>query len=674
MNRVIRARVFAWVCTLILLVSGVPAIAQAKQPQKVQKIAYTKAAGKTARKLFQNSLKAGSEKYVKQRASYPESYDLRTLNLLTPVKDQGKTGLCWAFAACAAMESNALKQGLGTFDLSENHLAWFAYNSGNCPLPGLEGDTNYLTGTLEEDGKYVKVEWYNAGGDSWSASQSIMNGYGPVLESDSPVNPGVAAQTVPSAELASGHNVLTLKATYEIPGKNINAIKDAIMNNGAVVTGICSDSFLNWEKYDDKYFNENTYAAYYDGADELPNDHDVCIVGWDDNFSKENFGTVKPKKNGAWLLRNSWGTDDWTNDKGYFWVSYEDYGINNETIFSYVVGPKDAYESIYQYDGGLSKGYWYDGSLGAANVYTARKNEKIVAVTNYMDPCSGTVTIYENPGEKIPVGKKLTSQKFRVENRGQSTIVLEKPVTVQKGTRFAVVFKFDKAVCAYIDSDDDEETKQSLSKDGNGGFLQDITAKEGESYVLTDGWFTGDDFNCCIKALALNGGMMASTPDSGSILLSWNEVKDAAGYEIYRKTGAEEYTLLTTAEKDQTTYLDETAEVGVSYDYKMVPKLASGAGEEQTTSMKAVLFAPQKLTTKKTSKMVTLKWGAVNKAVKYEVYRKVKGGSYKKVSTVKTVTYKDKKVKKGKTYSYYVVAVATNGSKSAKSAVKTIRF
>lgn len=667
MNRVVRTRVFAWVCTLILLVSGVPVMAQAKQPQKV---AYTKVTGKTARKQFQKSLKAGSKKYVRKRASYPASYDLRTLGLVTPVKDQGYTGLCWAFAACASMESNALKQGLGTYDLSENHLAWFAYNSGSCPLPGLEGDTNFLVGTTEEDGQYVKSEWYNNGGGSDVASQSMMNGYGPVLESDSPVNVNVAEQTAPSTELASGHNVLTLKTTYAIPAKNSNAIKDAIMANGAVVVSInttCMD-----EEYGDDFFNWDTNAEYYDGTDDMGTDHDVCIVGWDDNYSKENFGNKKPKNNGAWLLRNSWGTE-WGND-GYFWISYEDYAVNQTTIYSYVVAPKDAYESIYQHDGGLVKAIMGKFS-GAANVFTARKNEKIIAVTGLMDSCSGTVAIYENPGTKSPLGTKLTSQKFTVNHTGHVTIDLEKPVMIQKGMKFSVVMTFNKPIDISIDEDDPEEWLDDYKKEGNGNYYTDVTARAGESFVLNDSWeSTGDDFNCCIKALALGAGMLASTPTSGNILLSWNEVKDATGYEVYRKTGAEEYALLTTVEKDRTTYVDETAEVGVSYDYKVVSKLSSGVGEEQSISAKAILFAPQKLTTKKTSKILTLKWGTVNKAVKYEVYRKVKGGSYKKVSTVKTATYKDKKVKKGKTYSYYVVAVATNGSKSAKSAVKTIRF
>ena len=41
--------------------------------------------------------------------------------------------------------------------------------------------------------------------------------------------------------------------------------------------------------------------------------HAVVIVGWDDNYDKSNF-LQKPKNNGAFLVRNSWGT----NDHGYY--------------------------------------------------------------------------------------------------------------------------------------------------------------------------------------------------------------------------------------------------------------------------------------------------------------------------------------------------------------------
>ena len=45
------------------------------------------------------------------------------------------------------------------------------------------------------------------------------------------------------------------------------------------------------------------------------------MIGWDDNYPKENFVT-QPSSNGAWLARNNWGRFS-GSDGGYEWISYE---------------------------------------------------------------------------------------------------------------------------------------------------------------------------------------------------------------------------------------------------------------------------------------------------------------------------------------------------------------
>ena len=49
----------------------------------------------------------------------PARYDLRDLGQVTPVKNQGKGGNCWAFAALGALESAILKASGDYLDLSE---------------------------------------------------------------------------------------------------------------------------------------------------------------------------------------------------------------------------------------------------------------------------------------------------------------------------------------------------------------------------------------------------------------------------------------------------------------------------------------------------------------------------------------------------------------------------
>lgn len=52
----------------------------------------------------------------------PSSFDWNEKGKVTSIKDQGACGSCWAYAAMAVLESQALIKDLGLEDLSEQHL------------------------------------------------------------------------------------------------------------------------------------------------------------------------------------------------------------------------------------------------------------------------------------------------------------------------------------------------------------------------------------------------------------------------------------------------------------------------------------------------------------------------------------------------------------------------
>lgn len=60
-----------------------------------------------------------------QAKALPATYDLRDYKLVLPVGNQAESGMCWAYAAIASTEANMIKRGLGTANLSEQHLTWF---------------------------------------------------------------------------------------------------------------------------------------------------------------------------------------------------------------------------------------------------------------------------------------------------------------------------------------------------------------------------------------------------------------------------------------------------------------------------------------------------------------------------------------------------------------------
>ncbi|SFQ07257.1 Cysteine protease, C1A family [Lachnospiraceae bacterium XBB1006] len=409
---------------------------------------------------------------AKKTTQYPKSYDLRAHGMVTPVRFQKDAGLCWAFAATSAMESNALMKGLGTYDLSEVHLAYFSLTGVTKPLPGLEGDVLTFTGNKP---------WYQYGGYSGFATVHLMNGYGAVPESVAPLS---MLPSQPSQSLATGHAVLSLTGTKEIKASNKNAVKQAIMTTGALVCG------THFSRNGSAYYNAKTGALYVNKKKNL--DHDITIVGWDDNYPRSNFGTTKPKQDGAWLCKNCWGSS-WGN-KGYFWLSYEDVPSQQDTCYAYEVEKATPSLYIYQHDGGYAL-YGYEHCTDMANVFTAVSNTTLLRVSNYLEPTSGTLTIYKQDKKNAPgSGEKLLSQHFSTSTTGYRTFLLKQPVSLKKGERFTILFSFDRPTFAYTDYDDI----------GDWYIDSDITAKSGQSFVkLTDeDWFTDATWNLRMKGYA----------------------------------------------------------------------------------------------------------------------------------------------------------------------------
>ena len=138
----------------------------------------------------------------------------------------------------------------------------------------------------------------------------------------------------------------------------LNDYKKAIINYGAITTDILID-------YQAPYFNVNTSASYYNGtAEKYTPNHAVAIVGWDDNYPKENF-LITPPGNGAWIIKNSYGEEKY--DKGYIYVSYYDTTAARVTDgVAFVIGNTEKYGKNYQTDFGGETRYIF-GNLSYKN-------------------------------------------------------------------------------------------------------------------------------------------------------------------------------------------------------------------------------------------------------------------------------------------------------------------
>ena len=180
-------------------------------------------------------------------------------------------------------------------------------------------------------------------------------------------------------------------------------------------------------------------------------------------------------------------------------------------------------------------------------------------------------------------------------------------------------------------------------------------------------------------------GVKAASAGYNSVNVSWKKVSGVAGYKVYRagsKNGS--YKCVKTVKGDENTnYKDGKLTTGKTYYYQVRPYLGKkeGAASKVVSAKPVPAKAAISSVKNSASKTAKITWEKVSGASGYEIYRATsKNGQYKKVTTIKkggTVSYKNTKLKKGKTYYYKVRAYRTvNGKKvyGAYSSVKSVKI
>ena len=352
------------------------------------------------------------------------------------VKNQGRTGTCWACATATAAEISYAKEVGSYSELSSGHLAYFMYNRAVDPLKNTSGDKNIL-----KDG-----DWALKGGNALYTTQALANRTGMALESiaPSPQQPGHGGYN--SAIAYKNH--LTLQNCSVINVKTRANVKAAIVKYGAVVS-----SYL----HEDEYLKGANY--YYAGRN-LAGNHSVAIVGWDDEYSPTNFAN-NPGKPGAWLVQNSWGTG--FGDNGYMWLSYADptFGYCGQTsdgrnaFYGIAVDmqPAETSDYVFEYDGNAYYGLTtLKKGDKVANVYTAGTGVSgecikldAVGLTTWTDGTANyDINVYVGVTKKDGVvqptsGKKKASISVTTKTSGYYTFDLGKSLTIAKGVPYAIV-------------------------------------------------------------------------------------------------------------------------------------------------------------------------------------------------------------------------------------------
>ncbi len=232
---------------------------------------------------YERELEQHLKIYPIDKDDLPSNFSWRDLGGITPVKNQGSCGSCWAFAATGELEAFIkIYTGIET-DLSEQQS--------------------------------VSCNPYGAGcGGGWApASYYVFENNGAVLENCAPyvsLDPPMAPCT--QSEFLT-YGTIT---GYNHISNDINQIK-AALQYGPVCTAIDAGP---------------AFEAYGSGCYDVPGygtNHLVLIVGYDDRSCDEN---------GAWLIKNSWGPG--FGDGGYITVQYGAGSVGTSlTQLEYAVPP-----------------------------------------------------------------------------------------------------------------------------------------------------------------------------------------------------------------------------------------------------------------------------------------------------------------------------------------------
>ena len=398
---------------------------------------------------------------IEEYAELPDKYDLRGLGRVSTIRNQGSTSTCWACASLEALESSMLPAQENTFSVD----------------------------SMIEDNSFGLTE--SDGGEYTMALAYLLSWQGPKLENDDAVT--LLSDLTGEAEELNVH----LQSAQFYDSENLDDIKWAVFRYGGVSTSIyasVSTSNLNGSSS----YNSKTNSYCYRG-NAKPN-HDVVIIGWDDDYSASNFSEHVPD-DGAFICQNSWGSG--FGEDGVFYISYYDSNIGNQAVSYIDIDTNNTYNYIYQSDlcGWVGQiGYSKEWAYGA-NTFVADADQQIEAAGFYALGKNTSyrlyyVSNYENTGS---FSEKELVASGELDQAGYYTIKFNSAKTVSEGESFAIVL--------YINTTD---TLRPLAVEYAADKMTEaVDLEDGKGFISNNGleWECVEDVasaNLCIKAYANN--------------------------------------------------------------------------------------------------------------------------------------------------------------------------
>ena len=474
------------------------------------------------------------------------------------IRDQKNTNSCWTFSSLAMLETNlAIKNYIDEkpvkiYDFSERHM-------------------EYSTSRLFKYRKTNKLGFnrtVGSGGGNKFSIPYLTNGLGAIDEKEMPFEDN--EDMIDISEIQGKKTATQVFDTISFPTYNssddlseiIKSMKNHIKLHGGIEAEIHGDSPIS------EYINNKTGAIYCDSKEKAPIDHEVLIIGWDDNYSKNNFTeNHRPQNNGAWIAKNSWGTrieytiDEikkrvfesatknqkqnlkWNSESdipdelitnaytkagfslndnklsldlannGYIYISYDD--INVYTKLTGIEKAEDhiSYDNLYQYN---ALGVQDLIEFSTSKVYLANKFQKKTNKKEYLTqisltaPEAYTCKVYVNPnGESISqndlVQVQLKSGNSESFNSGYHTIEFLKPIELSSD-KYAVVVE--------IQGTRKDSLSISTEIDIEGTYTEGAKIEDGKCFLTVDDYIKNNEWIDMSKLYDLTDGAVQNADSS----------------------------------------------------------------------------------------------------------------------------------------------------------------
>lgn len=570
-----------------------------------------------------------------------ESFDGRDYGIVTPVKDQGSTNLCWAYSSIAAMETSILRSGIDanvtkdTLSLNPTAAAYRVYKRESDPLENTSGE-------------WQSVNYLQQSGDPLKIVKLSSMWWTPVKGNQAAINP----YENPTYRF---ENAFHIRENKDNPKEYISNIKKAIATYGAV-------TFQYNNLRETTYYNPKNES----GSNSSP--HACTIIGWDDNIPAENFVPNGATQKGGWLVKNSY------NSLEYFWLSYDN---TSSCSYAFSFAPKEKYDYNYYYDGSIED-FSLRNDKAVANVFKAKKTgteEKDEYIKGVNVGISGEnvtvqVEIYKNLDypfggqSNVPIsgGNLAATATKTFENGGYVTVELEKAVKIEKDEWFSAIVKVS-------------------NKQGDAKIITSYQNGMEMSYVNSgSGWYKLKYYVGRVKVYTKLE--KSSSADKESTTEKPQETTTKKAEETTTEKTVETTTekiVETSAEKPVETTTDKTAETTKSQESTYVGNESTTKNNlnKETTSKKISVIVSS--TTKKVSATKKIKKAKVTKtkikkrsvkiyykklknAKKYEIQYSINKNFKKNIKTINTkkLYCKISKLKKNKKYYIRVRGVYKN--------------